>query len=37
LIKNEFYAQVQEKYQQGTTAEELKELLGRGRSKKGMF
>lgn len=37
LIKNEFYNQVQEKYQQGTTAEELKELLGRGRSKKGMF
>ncbi|MDM1298034.1 nitronate monooxygenase [Empedobacter falsenii] len=37
LIKNEFYAQVQEKYQQGTTVEELKELLGRGRSKKGMF
>ena len=37
LIKNDFYNQVQEKYQQGTTAEELKELLGRGRSKKGMF
>lgn len=37
LIKNEFYNQVQEKYQQGTTAEDLKELLGRGRSKKGMF
>ena len=37
LIKNEFYNQVQEKYQQGTNAEELKELLGRGRSKKGMF
>ena len=37
LIKNEFYNQVQVKYQQGTTAEELKDLLGRGRSKKGMF
>ena len=37
LIKNEFYEQVQSKYQQGTTAEELKELLGKGRSKKGMF
>ncbi|WP_413533040.1 NAD(P)H-dependent flavin oxidoreductase [Empedobacter brevis] len=37
LIKNDFYNQVQEKYKQGTTAEELKELLGRGRSKKGMF
>lgn len=37
LIKNEFYNQVQGKYQQGTNAEELKELLGRGRSKKGMF
>ncbi len=33
LIKNEFYNQVKEKYQQGTTAEELKALLGRGRSK----
>lgn len=37
LIKNEFYNQIQEKYQKGTTAEELKKLLGRGRSKKGMF
>lgn len=37
LIKNEFFNQIQQKYQLGTNAEELKELLGRGRSKKGMF
>lgn len=37
LIKNEFFNQIQEKYRLGTNAEELKELLGRGRSKKGMF
>lgn len=37
LIKNYFFDQIQEKYQQGTNATELKELLGKGRSKKGMF
>ena len=37
LIKNDFFNLIQEKYQQGTNAEELNELLGRGRSKKGMF
>ena len=37
LIKNDFFNLIQEKYLQGTNAEELKELLGRGRSKKGMF
>ncbi|WP_322969562.1 nitronate monooxygenase [Faecalibacter sp. LW9] len=37
LIKNQFYHEVQEMYQNGTTPEALKELLGRGRSKKGMF
>lgn len=37
LIKNPFYNQLQELYQQCPTAEQLKELLGRGRSKKGMF
>lgn len=37
LIKNYFFDQIQEKYQQGTNAPELKELLGKGRSKKGIF
>jgi enoyl-[acyl-carrier protein] reductase II len=37
LIKNPFYDQLQALYQQCPTAEQLKELLGRGRSKKGMF
>ena len=37
LIKNEFYEQVQQAYQEGATTEELKTLLGRGRAKKGMF
>jgi len=37
LIKNEFYQQLQEAYNRGATAEELREILGRGRAKKGMF
>ncbi|CDF78539.1 enoyl-[acyl-carrier-protein] reductase [FMN] [Formosa agariphila KMM 3901] len=37
LIKNKFYNEVQELYQKGTTADELKHFLGRGRSKRGMF
>ena len=37
LIKNEFYQQVNQAYEKCATAEELKELLGRGRAKKGMF
>lgn len=37
LIKNEFYQRVAAKYEAGTTVEELKALLGRGRAKKGMF
>ncbi len=37
LIKNKFYTQVKELYTQNPTPEQLKELLGRGRSKKGMF
>jgi enoyl-[acyl-carrier protein] reductase II len=37
LIKNPFYQQLNTLYQQCPTAEQLKELLGRGRSKKGMF
>ncbi|MBL1279021.1 MAG: DUF561 domain-containing protein [Fluviicola sp.] len=37
LIKNEFYQQVEKAYQNCATQEEIKELLGRGRAKKGMF
>lgn len=37
LVKNHFYQQVQELYQQNPTVEEIKELLGRARAKKGMF
>lgn len=37
LIKNQFYQKVQELYQQNAAKDELQELLGRGRAKKGMF
>ena len=37
LIKNNFYQQVQQLYQQQAGSDQLKELLGRGRAKKGMF
>lgn len=37
LIKNKFYEEVQELYKTGPTPEQLKELLGRARAKRGMF
>ena len=37
LIKNKFYQEVQELYQQNPSVEEIRELLGRARAKKGMF
>lgn len=37
LIKNKFYQQVQDLYRQNPASDQLKELLGRGRAKKGMF
>ena len=37
LIKNEFYNKVQDMYSKGAMKEQLAELLGRGRAKKGMF
>jgi len=37
LIKNDFYNQVQKAYEQGLDTDGLRELLGRGRAKKGMF
>ena len=37
LIKNEFYQKIDEATQRGASTEELKEILGRARAKKGMF
>ena len=37
LVKNKFYKEVQELYLNNPSNEELKELLGRARAKKGMF
>jgi len=37
LLKNPFFEQVQVAYAAGSSTEELKNLLGRGRAKKGMF
>lgn len=37
LLQNEFKNKVQELEDRGATPEELKELLGRGRAKKGIF
>lgn len=37
LIKNKFYNEIEELYQQNPTVEEINELLGRARAKKGMF
>ncbi len=37
LIKNKFYNEIQELYKTAPSKEQLKELLGRARAKKGMF
>jgi enoyl-[acyl-carrier protein] reductase II len=37
LLQNEFSKRIEEAESRGATAEELKELLGRARAKKGMF
>ena len=37
LLKNKFYDDLQQLYKQNPTIEEIKELLGRARAKKGMF
>lgn len=37
LIKNKFYQEVQELYSKNPSVEQLRELLGRARAKKGMF
>ena len=37
LIKNDFYNQVQSAEDRGASADEIRELLGKGRAKKGIF
>ena len=37
MLKNKFYEDIMELYQKNPSKEELKELLGRARAKKGMF
>ncbi|WP_274475931.1 NAD(P)H-dependent flavin oxidoreductase [Mangrovimonas aestuarii] len=37
MMKNKFFQEVQELYKKGPTVDELKELLGRARAKRGMF
>ncbi len=37
LINNKFYEDVQQAYQNGASIEDLKQLLGRARAKRGMF
>lgn len=37
MMKNRFFNEVQELYKTGPTVDQLKELLGRARAKKGMF
>ena len=37
LMKNNFYNKIQAAYANGASTDELKDLLGRGRAKKGMF
>lgn len=37
LIKNDFYQEIQNAYKAEASVEELRNLLGRGRAKKGMF
>lgn len=37
LIKNKFYDEIQDLYKTVPTTESLKQLLGKGRAKKGMF
>lgn len=37
LLKNHFFKRVEEAQQKGASPEELKELLGKGRAKKGIF
>ena len=37
LVKNSFFQQIQDLYQQNPTVKQLKDLLGRARAKNGIF
>lgn len=37
LVKNDFYKKIEEAENSGATADEIKEILGKGRAKKGIF
>jgi enoyl-[acyl-carrier protein] reductase II len=37
LVKNEFFQQIESAYEKDATNQELEQILGRGRAKKGMF
>lgn len=37
MLKNKFYADIESAYARGATTEQLRELLGRARAKRGMF
>ena len=37
LLKTSFYSEIIEAYEKGASAEELSQLLGKGRSKLGVF
>ena len=37
LVKNEFFKQIESAYEKDATIQELEQILGRGRAKKGMF
>jgi enoyl-[acyl-carrier protein] reductase II len=37
MLKNNFYNTLQLEYQKGTSPDKLRQLLGKGRAKKGMF
>lgn len=37
LVKNEFYKEIEKAENRGATAEELQEIMGKGRARKGMF
>ena len=37
MLKNAFYKKVEDAYLKNKSTEELRDLLGRGRAKKGMF
>lgn len=37
LVKNEFFKQIESAYEKDATNQELEQILGRGRAKKGMF